>query len=106
MLLALTGYTLHAEEAAQWGLVQKIVPIQDVVKEAVAIAALIASMSPDSIIVSRSGIRQAWEESSVERATQITADTYAEKLMSGENVREGLLAFQEKRQPKWVPSKL
>ena len=106
MLLALTGYTLHAEEAVQWGLVQKIVPSEDLVKEAVAMASLIASMSPDSVIVSRSGVRQAWETGSVEEAARITAETYAQKLMSGENVREGLLAFQEKREPKWVPSKL
>ncbi|QSS64322.1 enoyl-CoA hydratase, partial [Histoplasma capsulatum] len=43
----------------QWGLVQKIVPIDDLIKEAVDVAKLIASMSPDSVIVTRAGIRQA-----------------------------------------------
>jgi enoyl-CoA hydratase/carnithine racemase len=106
MLLALTAYTLKAEEAEQWGLVQKIVPGEELVKEAVKMASLIAGMSPDSVIVSRSGIRQAMEVASVERATQLTAEMFGERLMNGDNVKEGLRAFQEKRTPKWVPSKL
>jgi enoyl-CoA hydratase/carnithine racemase len=105
-LLALTAYTLSAEEAKTWGLVQKVVPVENLIREAVNMAALIASMSPDSVIVSRAGIRQAWETSSVERSTQLTSDAYATKLMGGDNIREGLLAFREKREPKWVPSKL
>ncbi|EGC41389.1 enoyl-CoA hydratase [Histoplasma capsulatum var. duboisii H88] len=45
-------------------------------------------MSPDSVIVTRAGIRQAWETSSIEHATFLTGETYAAKLMSGENARE------------------
>ena len=105
-LLALTSYSLSAKEASDWGLVQKVVPIENLVREAVKMAALIARMSPDSVIVSRAGIRQAWETGSVERSTQLTSDAYAAKLMSGDNIREGLLAFREKREPKWLPSKL
>jgi enoyl-CoA hydratase/carnithine racemase len=106
MLLALTAYTLRAEEAVQWGLVQKIVPSEDLAAEAVKMASSIVGMSPDSVVVSRSGIRQAMETASVERSTQLTAEIFAEKLMNGENLKEGLMAFQEKRTPKWVPSKL
>ena len=106
MLLALTAYTLKAEEAKQWGLVQKIVPSEELVKEAVKMASLIGGMSPDSVVVSRLGIRQAMETPSVERATQLIAEMFAERLMNGENAKEGLRAFQEKRAPKWVPSKL
>jgi enoyl-CoA hydratase/carnithine racemase len=105
-LLALSAYTLKAEEAVQWGLVQKIVESEELVSEAVRMASLIAGMSPDSVVVSRSGIRQAMETASVERATQLTAEMFAERLMNGENVQEGMRAFQEKREPKWVPSKL
>lgn len=63
-------------------------------------------MSPDSVVVSRLGIRQAMETPSVERATQLNAEMFAERLMNGENAKEGLRTFQEKRAPKWVPSKL
>ncbi|EEH36595.1 enoyl-CoA hydratase/carnithine racemase [Paracoccidioides lutzii Pb01] len=106
MWLGLTAHTLTAQEGLAWGLVQKIVSIDDLVKEAVNVAKLIASMSPDSVIVTRAGIRQAWETSSVEHATFLTGEAYAADLMAGENAKEGMLAFKEKRLPKWVPSKL
>jgi enoyl-CoA hydratase/carnithine racemase len=105
-LLALTAYTLKAEEAKEWGLVQNIVPSVELLREAVKMASLIAGMSPDSVVVSRTGIRQAMETASVERATQLTAEMFAERLMNGDNVKEGMRAFQERREPKWVPSKL
>ena len=35
MLISLTAYTLTAKEAVDWGLVQKIVPIEELVAEAV-----------------------------------------------------------------------
>ena len=85
---------------------QKIVPIEELVAEAVEMAKLIASMSPDSVIVSRAGVRQAWETSSVDHATFVTRETYARKLVSGKNIMEGMSAFAEKRKPKWVPSTL
>lgn len=106
MWIALTAHTLTAQDALDWGLVQKIVPIESLVKEALSVAGLIANMSPDSVIVSRAGVRQAWETSSVEHATSLNSDAYAAKLMSGQNAKEGMLAFKEKRAPKWVPSKL
>lgn len=106
MQLALTAYTLKAEEAMSWGLVQKIVPNEELLGEAVKMASLIVGMSPDSVIVSRMGIRQAMETASVERTTQLNAEMFADRLMHGENVKEGMLAFQQKREPKWVPSKL
>ncbi|KAK0119559.1 hypothetical protein ONS95_010999 [Cadophora gregata] len=106
MLLALTGYVLSAEEAMGWGFVGKIVESEKLVEEAVKLAGLVASMSPDSVLVSRSGVREGWEGGSVEDAVRKTAETYAERLMSGDNLKEGLKAFKERREPKWVPSKL
>jgi enoyl-CoA hydratase/carnithine racemase len=106
MLMALTAYTLGPEEAKEWGIVLKVVPGEKLMEEAVGIAKVIAGMSPDSIIVSRSGVRLGLEMAGVERATQITKDVYGKRLMEGENVREGLRAFLEKREARWVPSKL
>jgi enoyl-CoA hydratase/carnithine racemase len=106
MLIALTAYTLGAEEAREWGLVQKVVKPEKLVEEAVEMAKCIAGMSPDSVVVSRAGVWQAWETGCLERARQLTADMYGQKLLEGANVREGLKAFLEKREPKWVPSKL
>lgn len=105
--LAMTGRRLSADEAKSYGLVNKISKSQDsVVEEAVQFATTIASISPDAIIVTRAAIRETWETASVERAYQIVDDRLRKKLFESENVKEGLAAFAEKRQPKWKPSKL
>ena len=79
---------------------------ESVVDEAVEIASKIASLSPDAIIITRHGLRQSWEQGSVERASQETELRYGHALRSSENLGIGLRAFAEKKQPKWVPSKL
>ncbi|TVY75920.1 putative enoyl-CoA hydratase [Lachnellula suecica] len=106
MLLTLTAYTLHAKEAREWGLVLKIVPAEKLVDEAVKLAGWIAAMSPDSVVISRAGVREAWKTASVDEVTNLTLEKYADVLMKGDNAKEGMLAFAEKRKPKWVPSKL
>ncbi|KAH9219663.1 3-hydroxybutyryl-CoA dehydratase [Leptodontidium sp. 2 PMI_412] len=106
MLLALTGYVLSAKEAREWGFVVGVVEGEELLGEAVRLAGVVAGMSPDSVVVSRSGVRQGWEGGSVEDAVRTTAERYAEDLMEGENLKEGLKAFKERRAPRWVPSKL
>lgn len=105
-LLALTAYTLSATEAQTWGLVARVCDEGKVVEEAVEMASKIAGMSPDSVVVTRSGLREAWETASVERAVQVTEGVWGERLMRGENVREGMRAFAERREPVWKASKL
>ncbi|ETN36711.1 uncharacterized protein HMPREF1541_08989 [Cyphellophora europaea CBS 101466] len=105
--IALTARFLSAQEALNFQLINKVSKSQEtVVEEAIALAEKVAAISPDAIIVSRAAIREAWERDSVERAFQTADDRWRDGLMSGENTKEGLLAFKEKRQPKWRPSKL
>lgn len=105
--IALTGRKLSAEEAKSFNLINRISKTpESLIEEAIGLAKQIASISPDAILVTRQGLREAWETASVERATQITADRWTEKLMGSENTRIGLAAFAAKKQPKWVPSKL
>lgn len=105
--IAMTGRFLSAQEALQYQLINKVSKSQDtLVDEAVALASKCANISPDAIIVTRAALRQAWENGSVERAFQLTDDRFREMLHTGENAKEGLRAFAEKREPKWVPSKL
>ncbi|KAF9892607.1 hypothetical protein FE257_001009 [Aspergillus nanangensis] len=105
--VALTARHLTPQEAKEWGLINRIAKSQDsVVAEAVEMASLIASKSPDGIVISRAGVRQAFETASMERASQITEQQYGRSLRDGENFKIGLKAFAEKRAPQWVPSKL
>ena len=103
----MTGRTLSAAEALQYNLINKISKSQDtVVQEAVALATKVANISPDAIIVTRAALRETWETASVERGYILVDERFKRALMSGENTKEGLAAFREKRKPVWKPSKL
>ena len=115
MEMALTGRTVSAEEAREWGMVNFVtegaavevaVEERPVVKKALEYAREIAANSPDSVIISRAGIMMGWEDGSAEHATQNIMEIYSQRLNEGENIREGVRAFVEKRPPRWVPSKL
>ncbi|KAK3680299.1 hypothetical protein LTR78_000677 [Recurvomyces mirabilis] len=105
--IAMSGRFLSAQEAAQYQIANRVSKTHEsCVPEAVELAAKVASLSPDAIIVTRHGLRQSWETASVERASQETELRHGAGLRDGENIGIGLRAFAEKKQPKWVPSKL
>jgi enoyl-CoA hydratase/carnithine racemase len=103
MDLVLTGKTLDAEEAVQWGLVKEVVPQAKLLQRALDYASEIASLSPDSVIISRLGAREAWE-TGVSRATMRGQELWAEAMLRSRNASEGLAAYKEKREPKWFSS--
>jgi len=105
--IAMAGRTLSAEEALKYNIINKISKSHDtVVDEAVELAKQIGELSPDAIIVTRSGLRQALETGSVERASQLTQEKYGRALAEADNMRIGLEAFAKKQKPNWVASKL
>ena len=105
--IALAGRVLSAEEALKYNVINKVSKSQSsVVQEAVDLAASIGEMSPDAVIITRSGLRQALETASVERASQLTQEKYGKALAEAENTMIGLMAFANKQKPQWVPSKL
>jgi enoyl-CoA hydratase/carnithine racemase len=106
MEMALTGRTLSAEEAREWGLVNKVVGKEEVVAESIKVAEVIAGNSPDSVIVSREGIKMGWEGVGAEEGTRLLAENWYVRMDKGENMKEGVRSFVEKRKPVWVPSKL
>lgn len=55
------GEPINATTALQYGLIWKIVPPNKVIEEAIETATKIAGMSPDSVIVSRAGVREGLE---------------------------------------------
>jgi len=104
--MALLGEHITAEQAERWGFVNKVVPREKVIEEAVKYASMIAKNSPDSTICTRAGLRQGWETASVVEATAVTGRREWADLQKGENMKEGLMAYKEKRQPRWSSAKL
>ena len=114
MEMALTGRDVRAQEAVGWGLCNAVAERDGsgegvrggVVEMAVRVAGSVAANSPDSVVVSKEGVELGWQGGGVEEGTErLLAGGWA-GLAEGENIREGLRAFAEKRAPRWVPSKL
>ncbi|MCJ1272209.1 hypothetical protein MMC22_012117, partial [Lobaria immixta] len=101
MEMALTGRNVSADEARQWGLVNAVTG-EGVVKKAVELGTIIAGNSPDSVIVSKAGIEEGWKDGGVEEGTERLVRGIYQDMEAGENMKEGINAFVEKRRPKWV----
>ncbi|GAB7352030.1 hypothetical protein MBLNU459_g2543t3 [Dothideomycetes sp. NU459] len=108
MEMALTGRTLAATEAQEWGLINKVVGDKEgeVIEAAVEYAKMIAENSPDAVIVSREGIKLGWDGIGAEEGSRLFMENWYPRLVEGENIKEGVLAFVEKRKPKWTAAKL
>ncbi|PGH21347.1 hypothetical protein AJ80_03398 [Polytolypa hystricis UAMH7299] len=105
--IALTGRAISAQQAKEWLIVNRISKTHEsLLEEALGLANEVAQLSPDALIVTKAGLREAWEVGNVTTAVGNVRDRYEEKLMVGENLLEGLAAFREKRSPKWVKSSL
>jgi enoyl-CoA hydratase/carnithine racemase len=98
MEMALTGRTVSTSEAFSWGLVNAITedaPVdaailsRPVVKKALEYAAMITENSPDSVIISREGIKWGWEGVGAEEASRILQEAWGRRLNEGENIKEG-----------------
>ncbi|GMK54927.1 hypothetical protein CspeluHIS016_0115130 [Cutaneotrichosporon spelunceum] len=105
--LALTGRNISPQEAKSLGMINYVVPDDQVDAKALEIAKTIASNSPDSVMATLYGIRITDEAGSARSAHRLFVDSAPIKQVhSGENTIIGVRAFAEKKQPKWVASKL
>jgi enoyl-CoA hydratase/carnithine racemase len=97
--LAMTGDPIDAPRALQLGLVNRVVPADRVVDEALALADRIGENSPVAVRASRQLVREAAELSEADgwKRTNELAFTVFE---SGDAL-EGATAFAEKRKPVW-----
>ncbi|CAG8950768.1 hypothetical protein HYFRA_00002981 [Hymenoscyphus fraxineus] len=103
--LALTGRRLTASEALSFHLINKISETpESLMDEVLTLAKKVAGQSPDAIIVTRAGLREAWETASVESATKRVGDRYNAGLFEGENFQIGVEAFVKKQKPVWKPN--
>jgi enoyl-CoA hydratase len=99
MEMILNDRKLTAQEALQYGLVNRVVPVSDYLSEALKFAEEVASRAPLAVRAAKRLINQAYE--------RFLADGLAEEkqifynLFGTEDQKEGMKAFIEKRKPEW-----
>jgi enoyl-CoA hydratase len=97
MQLVLTGDPISAQEAQQWGLVNRVVPVGQHVDEAKKLALKIAEKSPLALRLAKEAVLAAYEMP-LEEALRYEKRLFA-LLFASEDQKEGMRAFLEKRKP-------
>jgi enoyl-CoA hydratase len=97
--LCLTGEMIDAQEALRIGLVQRVVPLADLMNEAKRIAMMIASKAPLAIAACKRVINNG-AHLSIDDALELEALEFG-TLVDTEDIKEGTGAFLEKRKPVW-----
>jgi len=97
MELILTGRFLSAQEAHFYGLVNKVVPVEMYMQEAVELAKEIAQMSTIAVQLAKEAVNRSFE-------TQLDEGLMFERknfylTFASEDQKEGMKAFIEKRKP-------
>ena len=100
MEMCLTGRMMDAEEAERIGLVSRIVPVADLVEEALKTAETIAGMSRPAVLMTKEAVNRAYETTlseGIRFERRLFHATFAT-----EDQKEGMAAFTEKRQPRFT----
>lgn len=95
MELVLTGKFINAEEALKYGLVNKVVPVEYYMYEAINLAKTITEKSPIAIQMAKESVLKAYEMPLQEALFFERKNFYM--LFATEDQKEGMAAFVEKR---------
>lgn len=94
--LLLTGETIDAQQAEKYGIVNKVVPADQVLNEALKIANKIAACPPLSVRVTRRMLHRGMDDD------YRWEDLLSPGLLLMEDLKEGRQAFIERRKPKFT----
>jgi enoyl-CoA hydratase/carnithine racemase len=97
--LLLTGDMIDAQEAERWGLVNQVVPVDQLEEATMALANKLAEKSPLAL---QMGKQSFYRMSDMEfgKALEYSNETFAALCLT-EDAEEGINAFLEKRKPVW-----
>jgi len=98
--LALTGEPIDAPRALQIGLVNRVVPGDQLMAEAMALAERIAKNAPMAVRLSKQVMKQAAELT--EEEGWVVNDAVFGEIGRSSDAMEGAIAFAEKREPNWT----
>ena len=99
MELVLSGSTISAEEAFSYGLISKVVALEDLDKETIKLAENIASKSLPILILAKEAVLRSFESTLSEGL--INERRLFQSTFELEDRKEGMVAFLEKRLPKF-----
>lgn len=99
MEMVLNNRTLSAQEAAQFGLVNRIVPVERYLEEALALANEIAARAPLAVQLGKEAVNHAFESFLADGLKDERRAFYY--LFASEDQKEGMRAFADKRPAQW-----
>jgi enoyl-CoA hydratase len=98
--LIFTGRTVDADEALRLGLVNAVYEPGELVERTLETARLLASKSPVALAAAKVAVNHALQGDHAENLSREGSDFGG--LFASEDAREGLAAFVEKREPRFV----
>jgi enoyl-CoA hydratase len=99
MELILTGRTITAGEAKEWGFVNRVVPAERYLEEARAVARELAGKPPVALRLAKEAILKALDSTMEEGLDFERRNFYL--LFASEDQKEGMMAFIGKRRAEW-----
>jgi len=99
MEMVLTGKMISAQEALQWGLINKVVPVEYYLEEAKNLAREIASKPPVAVRLAKEAVLKAFD-TTIESGLEFERRNFY-LLFASEDQKEGMKAFVEKRKAEW-----
>ncbi|HMB23469.1 MAG TPA: enoyl-CoA hydratase-related protein [Anaerolineales bacterium] len=99
MEMVLNNRTLTAQEAYQFGLVNRVVPVAEYLEQALKLAEEIAARAPVATRRAKKVINHSYESFLEDGLLHEKLTFYS--LFSTEDQKEGMQAFIEKRKPEW-----
>ena len=99
MEMVLNNRTLSAAEALQFGLVNRVVPVESYLEKALSLAEQIAGQAPVAVRAGKEAVNTVFEGSLTDGLS--TEKDLFYSLFSTEDQKEGMGAFIEKRKANW-----
>lgn len=100
MEMCLTGRMMDAAEAERAGLVSRILPVADLVEEALKTATTIADLSRASVLMTKEAVNRAFE-TSLSEGIRVERRMF-QSLFATADQKEGMAAFIDKRAPRFT----